>query len=73
MRRGALPTILSCSRPLVRAMTSTSAPAIACERPFERDRDMNSPNRNLAPVSTALDAKGRLQVGGCNLGELARR
>jgi diaminopimelate decarboxylase len=54
-------------------MTSTSAPAIACERPFERDRDMNSPNRNLAPVSTALDAKGRLQVGGCNLGELARR
>jgi diaminopimelate decarboxylase len=54
-------------------MTSTSAPAIACERPFERDRDMNSPNRNLAPVSTALDAEGRLQVGGCNLGELARR
>jgi diaminopimelate decarboxylase len=54
-------------------MTSTSAPAIACESPFERDRDTASPNRNLAPVSTALDAEGRLQVGGCNLGELARR
>jgi diaminopimelate decarboxylase len=73
MLRGALPTILSCSQPLVRAMTSTSAPAIVCERPFEQDRDTASPNRNLAPVSTALDAEGRLQVGGCNLGELARR
>jgi diaminopimelate decarboxylase len=73
MLRGALPTILSCSPPLVRAMTSTSAPAIACEHPFERDRDTASPNRNLAPVSATLDAEGRLQVGGCKLGELARR
>ena len=34
--------------------------------------DLASPNRNLAPLSSALDGEGRLQVGGCTLSELAR-
>ncbi|HYP04379.1 MAG TPA: diaminopimelate decarboxylase, partial [Cyanobium sp.] len=39
---------------------------------FEPDRDPCSPNRNLTPVTTRLDALGRLEVGGCLLSELAR-
>ena len=35
--------------------------------------DPLSPNRNLAPLSAALDAEGRLTVGGCLLSELAHR
>ena len=60
-------------------MTSTapaaaaSAGATTALRPFEANRDAASPNRNLTPVSTAIDAEGRLVVGGCVLSELARR
>ena len=59
-------------------MTSTSAPAPAAVdpaalRPYESDRDSASPNRNLTPVTTAVDPEGRLVVGGCALSELARR
>lgn len=59
-------------------MTSTSAPAAAavdCSslRPYEAARDAASPNRNLTPVTTAVDAEGRLVVGGCVLSDLARR
>ena len=39
---------------------------------FEEGRDAASPNRNLAPVTTSLDSEGRLEVGGCQLSELAR-
>ena len=35
--------------------------------------DLESPNRNLAPISTDLDAQGRLRVGGCVLSDLATR
>ena len=50
---------------------------ISCEprqgsRPFEAGRDSDSPNRNLAPLSAALDPEGRLLVGGCRLSDLAR-
>ena len=41
--------------------------------PYELERDIDSPNRNLTPISSALDAKGRLQVGGCDLAGLAQR
>jgi diaminopimelate decarboxylase len=40
--------------------------------PFEADVDAASPNRNLAPITTALDQKGSLVVGGCRLEDLAR-
>jgi diaminopimelate decarboxylase len=41
-------------------------------QPFEAECDGASPNRNLAPLTTGLDAEGRLEVGGCQLSELAR-
>ena len=40
--------------------------------PFEAGCDPTSPNRNLSPISTRVDALGRLQVGGCTLSDLAR-
>ncbi len=39
--------------------------------PYEQHLDLNSPNRNLAPLSTSVDQKGRLVVGGCVLSNLA--
>ena len=39
---------------------------------FEPSCDSASPNRNLAPISAAVDAEGRLLVGGCVLSDLAR-
>jgi len=50
------------------APAASSAP-----RPFEADRDADSPNRNLTPLTTRLDARGQLEVGGIALGKLARR
>ncbi|MGB5136618.1 MAG: diaminopimelate decarboxylase [Prochlorococcaceae cyanobacterium] len=41
-------------------------------QPFEAGRDPASPNRNLTPITTTVDAEGRLSVGGCRLSELAR-
>lgn len=41
-------------------------------QPFEAERDITSPNRNLAPLTTSLDSEGRLEVGGCRLSALAR-
>jgi diaminopimelate decarboxylase len=41
-------------------------------RPYEVGADGASPNRNLAPLSAALDGHDRLVVGGCRLGDLAR-
>ena len=42
-------------------------------RPYESKRDPNSPNRNLAPITTELDDQDRLVVGGCRLSDLAQR
>ncbi len=41
-------------------------------QPYEVGCDRASPNRNLAPLSTSLDAEGRMMLGGCRLSELAR-
>ena len=48
-----------------------AAPAV--DRPFEPNADPHSPNRNLAPISARLDARGRLEVGGIALSDLAQR
>nr|WP_225867178.1 diaminopimelate decarboxylase [Cyanobium sp. PCC 7001] len=60
-------------------MSSESAAAVeappvqaAGPEPFEPGRDPASPNRNLTPITTEVDVKGRLQVGGCVLSDLAR-
>ena len=50
----------------------TEAPAGTQGQPFEAEADRSSPNRNLTPITTALDPEGRLTVGGCTLSELAR-
>ncbi|MEX0588441.1 MAG: diaminopimelate decarboxylase [Cyanobium sp.] len=52
-------------------MVISREPVASC-RSFELDQDPLSPNRNLAPLSAALDSEGRLAVGGCALGDLAR-
>ncbi|QNI71170.1 diaminopimelate decarboxylase [Cyanobium sp. NS01] len=52
---------------------SEPAPQAAlAQQPFESGCDASSPNRNLAPISSGLDAEGRLVVGGCRLSDLAR-
>ena len=38
--------------------------------PYEEDIDVHSPNRNLAPLSAAVDPEGQLWVGGCRLADL---
>ncbi|MBM5801203.1 MAG: diaminopimelate decarboxylase [Cyanobacteria bacterium K_DeepCast_35m_m2_023] len=49
-----------------------SSPTAVAAQPFEADQDLSSPNRNLTPLGTSVDAQGRLTVGGCNLSSLAR-
>jgi diaminopimelate decarboxylase len=59
-----------------RASTAGASPRGASPadagRPFEAERDPRSPNRNLTPLTTALDGEDRLAVGGCALSDLAR-
>ncbi len=66
------PMTISPVTPADQAVGSGSVPSPAM-RPFESEADSLSPNRNLTPLTTALDGHDRLQVGGCDLGELARR
>ncbi len=40
-------------------------------RPFEENRNEASPNRNISPLTTALDKEQKLNVGGCKLSSLA--
>ncbi|MCX5955570.1 MAG: diaminopimelate decarboxylase [Cyanobacteria bacterium] len=50
----------------------TSPAAVEGLEAFEPDVDAVSPNRNLAPITTAVDQEGVLVVGGCRLEDLAR-
>ena len=36
---------------------------------FERNKDINSPNRNIAPISSEINENKKLVVGGCQLSE----
>ncbi len=38
---------------------------------FEPNRDIDSPNRNIAPISSQISESEKLLVGGCQLSELA--
>ena len=40
---------------------------------YEPNRDICSPNRNVAPISTEIDEFGKLAVGGVQLSELAKK
>ncbi len=39
---------------------------------FENNQDFDSPNKNITPLNTRVDSNGRLIVGGCFLGEIAK-
>ena len=40
---------------------------------FEPERDIHSPNRNIAPISSEISESEKLSVGGCQLSELAKK
>ena len=40
---------------------------------FEKTRDLDSPNRNISPITTEVNEQGSLIVGGCVLSELAKK
>ncbi len=40
---------------------------------YEPNRDINSPNRNIAPISSEINESKKLVVGGCQLSELAKK
>ena len=40
---------------------------------FEPDRDIYSPNRNIAPISSEINESEKLVVGGFQLSELAKK
>ena len=46
---------------------------ISAGRSYEASLDKDSPNRNLTPITTVLDDRDRLVVGGCRLSDLAHR
>jgi len=41
-------------------------------RAFEPNRDIYSPNRNIAPITSEINESEKLLVGGCQLSELAK-
>ena len=41
---------------------------------FLKDKiDFNSPNKNIVPLSTVIDKRGILSVGGCSIDELINK
>ena len=40
---------------------------------FEPNKDIDSPNRNIAPISSEINENNKLVVGGCQLSELAKK
>ena len=40
---------------------------------YEPNRDLDSPNRNISPISSEINQKGKLVVGGCQLSDLAKK
>ena len=35
--------------------------------------DLESPNRNIMPITTSIEANGKLSVGGCSIEELVKK
>ena len=40
---------------------------------YEPNKDVESPNRNISPLSTEINENGKLVIGGCVLSELAKK
>ena len=41
--------------------------------PYEKKRDLHSPNRNISPITSEIDQDGELMIGGCKITSLAER
>ena len=35
--------------------------------------DLNSPNKNIVPVTTNIDSSGNLSIGGCSIEDLVKK
>ena len=46
---------------------------MSIRRPFDKDFDKSSPNRNIAPITTEVDSEEGICVGGGNLSDLAKK
>ena len=42
-------------------------------RPFDKDLDKSSPNRNIVPLTTEIDSEEKICIGGCSLTNLAEK
>ncbi len=42
-------------------------------RAYEPNKDVESPNRNVSPLSSEINENGKLVIGGCVLSELAKK
>ncbi len=40
---------------------------------FESNRDIDNPNRNIAPITLEISESGNVKVGGCQLSDLAKK
>ena len=40
---------------------------------YEPNRDIDSPNLNISPITTEINENGKLVVGGCLLSEIAKK
>tara|TARA_Y100001968_G_scaffold279734_1_gene275845 strand:- start:2327 stop:3688 length:1362 start_codon:yes stop_codon:yes gene_type:complete len=40
---------------------------------YEPERDLNSPNRNISPITSEINESGHLVVGGCELSGIAKK
>ncbi len=44
------------------------------KKPFLKQKiDLNSPNKNIVPVTTSVGSDGKLTIGGCSIEELVTR
>ena len=39
----------------------------------DNDYDLESPNRNIVPITTSIERNGKLSVGGCSIEELVKK
>ena len=40
---------------------------------LKQEIDLESPNRNIIPVTTSIGSNGKLSVGGCSIEELVKK
>ena len=40
---------------------------------LKQEIDLESPNKNIVPITTSIDKDGKLSVGGCSIEELVKK